>query len=127
MSRNRMIMGVGVALGLLLAGCGGMSDTEIALLKARAAVENAMTNQAASYASERLFEAQTELTAAEELAEAGQGKEARGLAESARLKARQASALASEERLQTEAEERAEDAAEEAAEREAELEAEEGA
>ncbi|MEL6481037.1 MAG: hypothetical protein AAFU72_03375 [Pseudomonadota bacterium] len=127
MSLNRMIMGVGFGLGLLLAGCGGMSDTEIALFKARAAVENAMTNQAASYASERLFEAQTELTAAEDLAAAGQKKEAIGLAESARLKARQASALATEGRLQTQAEERAEEAAEEAAEQEAELEAEEDA
>lgn len=116
MTLNRRMMGVGLGLGLLLAGCGGMSDTEVALLKARAAVENAMTNQAASYASERLFEAQAELTAAEDLAATGQKDEAIGLAESARLKARQASALATEGRLETLAEEDAEETAERAIE-----------
>ncbi|MEM6355737.1 MAG: hypothetical protein AAF844_08630 [Pseudomonadota bacterium] len=116
MTLNRTTMGVGLGLGLLLAGCGGMSDTEVALLKARAAVENAMTNQAASYASERLFEAQAELTAAEDLAATGQKDEAIGLAESARLKARQASALATEGRLETLAEEDAEETAERAIE-----------
>ncbi|MEM7528284.1 MAG: hypothetical protein AAF416_11455 [Pseudomonadota bacterium] len=99
-----------IAIATLLLGCGGMTDTERALLKAEAAVENAITAQAASYAPARLHTAQMEFQRAEELAEAGDNTGAIAAAVDARLAARQALAAADEGRIAAEEEEEATEA-----------------